>query len=320
MGLRGERLLNNLKNALDEGAAGSVSAVRGALSQIEDYGDIWYVDSVGGTTYGLGKSWSTAFSTITLAVAAASAGDIILCRGSTFSEAVTVSLAGLQIIGVGNTPNEAIWTADADAVCLTIAADSVLVTNFRIRPPAYSADRTTCGINISAAPYVRIIGNRFQGKAGSQIAIYGTTASSVGHGHILNNEFAFMNTATYGTGIDCVGTGGGFWQNFIIRGNYFNSCVVGIDMDLRYSLIEGNYIYDYGLSAASALESILDRGIDLTGGYGNIVTKNYLAGDYSTATYIAATGDSWIGNTSDDIAETTEVGAETGITFRVPQA
>ena len=73
----------------------------------------WYVNSSTGSDANDGKTWGTAFATIAAAVAAASAGDRIFILGTGFSEAVTVSLAGLAIIGVGTGPNMATWTTAA---------------------------------------------------------------------------------------------------------------------------------------------------------------------------------------------------------------
>ena len=50
-------------------------------------GNVWYVDGTNGTTGGRGKAWSEAFNTISLAVAAASAGDTIYVTAKDISDA-----------------------------------------------------------------------------------------------------------------------------------------------------------------------------------------------------------------------------------------
>lgn len=88
------------------------------------------------------------------------------------------------------------------------------------------------------------------------------------------------------------------------------------------SIIMGNVFVDASNDAtypggADGTDVFIDmRGA--TNGY-NTVTMNSLGGDYSnTGGYFAGTGDNWIGNFAEDIAEA-EVGAE-GITIAVPAA
>lgn len=261
------------------------------------FGDVYFVDSANGSDENDGTSLANAFATIAVAVAAAVAGDTIYIRGS-FSEAVTVSVAGLRILGLGTTPKQAQWTAANDAVCLTIAAEHVEVRNIYFRPPAYAADRGTCAIKLSNAGHARIVGNRFQGKTGSQAAIYSPVCNS-DNVHIVGNEFYYLNTATYGAAIKGVEAGGLSYSGWLIKDNVFNSCVTAIDINGRCCQIQGNTIAYAGIAATGAGGNVLAMGIDLSGtsSYGNQVHGNYLGGTYGSGLYVVgATGDDWAGN------------------------
>jgi hypothetical protein len=108
-------------------------------------------------------------------VAAAVAGDVIMIKGS-FSEAVIVAKAGLSIIGAGTGPNRAVWTAAADAVCLTINALTCWSRTSSSGRRLFIR-RGTCAILLDGAGYAR---SRMPlpGKTGSQAAIYSPVCNS----------------------------------------------------------------------------------------------------------------------------------------------
>lgn len=74
------------------------ASVVGTLPMVK--GDIWYVDK-GITTGGDGKSWATAFKTITAAFTAAGDYDAILVAAGFYTEAATITVTqiGLKLIG-----------------------------------------------------------------------------------------------------------------------------------------------------------------------------------------------------------------------------
>lgn len=271
----------------------------GQINLIAPQGTIWFVDSVNGVAGNDGLSWATALATIAAAVALASAGDVILVKGS-FNEAVTVAstLTGLQIIGAGTTPKQAQWTNDtADTVCLTIEAEHVLVQNIYFRPPAYSAG-TPAAIVLNGAGHARIIGNQFQGRTASHKAIYSPVANS-DNVHIIGNEFRYMNTATHGVAILGVEAGGLSYSGWRIKDNLFHSCVTAINICGRVCEIIGNTILEYGINPAGAVAAIMALGIDLSGtsSGGNAVWGNQLGGTYNATLYkVGASGDQWGGN------------------------
>lgn len=269
------------------------------LAALAPQGTVYCVDSVNGVDTNPGTSWGAPLLTIAAAVALAVAEDTILIKGS-FSEAVTIAGAktGLSIIGVGNTPNQAKWTAAADAVCLTINATSVLVQNIRFSPPAYVANRATSAITLGGASYARIRSCRFQGKTGSQAAIYSPVCDS-DNVEVSDCEFQYMNTGTYGAGILGVEAGGLSYSAWQILRNVFASCVKAIDLNCRVARIQGNTIFEYGITAAGAVGAVLAMGIDLSGtsSGGNAVWDNQLGGTYGATLYkVGASGDQWAGN------------------------
>lgn len=258
---------------------------------------VWYVNSVTGSAANDGKTPATALATIAAAVALAAAGDTIYISGS-FSEAVTVTLAGLSLIGSGTCPKGAIWTSATDTVCLTINAERVVVENIYFKPPAYTASRATSAITLSSASYAKIRKCRFQGQTGSQIAIYSPVCNS-DNVEISDNEFRYMNTSTYGAAILGVEAGGLSYSAWRILRNVFSSCVIAIDINGRLCDIQGNTIAYAGIAATGAGGNVLATGIDLSGtsSYANQVHGNYLGGTYSAGLYkVGATGDDWAGN------------------------
>lgn len=261
-----------------------------------------YVDSATGSDSNNGSSWDDPLLTITAAVAAAEADGTILIRGS-FNEAVTSSLSGLRILGVGTGPKRAQWTAPtvAGSWCLKLAADYQQVGNIYFRPVTYTTSGIPSGIHLAGANWASIYGCRFHGKTGSYKAIYSPAADS-DNVHIQDNEFYYLNTATHGAGIWLVEAGGLSYSGWQIRRNVFSSCVTAISMAARACVLEGNHILINGVTAAGALDAVCTLGINLRGANNaasngaNAVHGNYLGGTYSESLYKDAANDDWAGN------------------------
>jgi hypothetical protein len=280
-------------------------------------GDVYYADSANGSSAYNGKSWATAKATIAQAAALCSAGDTVMISGS-FTEAVSCALAGVSFIGGGTNPNAAIWTGAADAKCLSITAANCTVKNIKFRPPAYSAG-IPAAIYLAGASYTTIENCRFQGKTASWYAIY--TTGDCDNTKILNNEFLYMNTATYGTAIKSAGTAD--ISGMVIKGNIFQSNLNHIVAPMKQSFITDNDLPAGGLAAAGTYSGTLTvLGIDVHGaasGY-NVVTRNQLGSLYHQACYYGGTGDEWNGNLCKDRTHTTEVDATTGLSILAPAA
>ena len=295
------------------------SFAAGARWGADPLGDLIFVDSVNGNDGNDGYDKRRPKATLTAAVAAAESGDTIIARGS-FSEAVVVSTTNLRIVGAGSGPKECQWTSGADTISLTISANYVEVRNIYFKPPAYSAG-TPAAIKLSNANWARIIGCRFQGQTASHNAIHSPVCNS-DNVHILDCEFHYMNTATYGAAILGVEAGGLSYSAWVIERCTFKSCVTAININGRVCVIKDCVVSEYGINAAGSVAAVCTTGIHLDGtsSGGNTVVGCQLSGDYSTAGLYkpGASGDVWVGNFAEDTAET-EV-ADNGITVANPAA
>jgi hypothetical protein len=295
----------NSQNSL-RGACYGNEVSRSALQFLNgaNVGTAWFVDGTSGVDTAGGKTWSAALKTITKAVALCAAGDTIFIKGTAFDEAVTCSKAGVSFVGVGTGPAQATWThvsattVTTDLFCLKIAAASVLVENIKFRPVAYIDAGLPTGIYLDeGSDYSIIRGCRFQGRAGSYSAIYGL--HPVGNIVVENNEFIYMNTATYGAAIYMPAHTGIACSAWIIRNNIFNSCVTAINIDGRTCVIEDNIFMVHGLAADNSYGAVTTLCIDLSGTdtFGNVVTGNLMGGAYTATLYIDGAGtDLWYGN------------------------
>lgn len=115
---------------------------------INGEGDTWYVDGTNGATGNNGKSWSTAFSTVQLAVTAAGPGDTIFVTAkaitdttgdpNSYAETIIIpeTATSLSIIGVsrgrtqGGLPQ--IKMGSGSTALLTIRASGCLIQNIGI--------------------------------------------------------------------------------------------------------------------------------------------------------------------------------------------
>jgi hypothetical protein len=296
----------------------------GQISVLTPRGTIYFVDTAVAAS-GDGLSWAGAFKTMAEAIAVIVAGDTILFTGSILNEAVTItSKAGVSIIGVGTTTNQALWTSTVnDSVCLTLAGSAdCLIENIRFRPPPGTSTNAPAAISLTGASHNVIIrGCRFQGKANSYYGILTDGAQS--NVHILDNEFWYINTATYGTAIKGTGYASAEPAGWIIEGNKFHSNLNHLVCRLRQSIVRNNVFAAQGLAADGSTSATLTvLGIDIHGATGgcNIVTRNDLAGLYHQAHYYAGTNDEWSGNYCADRTHATQVDATTGISKVAPAA
>ena len=303
-------------------SAGSIKSYMGSGVWLTSQNDVvipgttYYVQSVSGSNANDGKSWGTALATIAAAVALAVAGDTILIQGS-FNEAVTVSVAGLSIIGVGTGPVMATWTAPtvAGSFCVKLAAANCQVANIKFQPVIYVTSGIPSGVRLTTgANYSKIIGCRFQGQAGSYKAIYAD--ANLSNVVIAYNEFIYMNTATYGCAIYSANLAGA-WR---IIGNDFNSCLADIAIIARFCTLQDNVHHICGLDASNTIQAAVTvQAIDLSGTSSgcNVMTRCTLGGTYNLATYKpSATGDQWMGNYASIVTNK----CPSGITVLVPAA
>lgn len=274
---------------------------------------------------GDGLSWATAYKTIAEAVAAASAGDTIVMRGS-FTESVTVSTASLTLLGAGTSPRDACYwnpVAGNDKVNLTLSAAYTRIENVYFRPGPQSSSYSACIAIGTTASHTRILRSRFQGTTGAYYAIY-SPATGADNVHIEGNQFFYFNTATYGAAIlTAQASPWNAYSGWVIRGNLFQSCVKAITVQARCCLIADNVLVEAGNNASGAIGTVMVDGIILSGNGAecgaNIITRNTLGGTYNLATYSPsqsanAGGDCWMGN----FAAITVTTAPNGLTVLPP--
>jgi len=246
---------------------------------------ILYVDNVKGSTGGDGRSWNDAYSTITLALAAAADGETIYVAGTgtDYSEAVTVSNDGVSLIAVGPR-NRCGWTSDEDTTIITVAGAGTRISGFYLRP-----NGTTSGyaIDISETTadtaYGCIIDNNiFKSNTNTCVAavLANGTANYV---RIYNNFFTWCTTGIVATSVpNSVGTG---WE--VIGNSFTYKAATGINIPLRRSTIKDN-------SFCCETVSLNVYGYANIGGYCQ-VHGNYINGTYATSCVSNSTDD-WAGN------------------------
>ena len=270
--------------------------------------------TLGSDAIGDGSTWSKAYKTIAVAVAAAADGDQILLKG-TFTEAVTCSKK-LSFIGVGTTVNRATWmeasVGGAGSTLLTLTGTDCLITNIRFRIPTTGG----IGINMSASDYTIIDNCHFQGRSGSYYGVYVAGGSQW---KITNCIFEYLNTATYGCGILGYSTTS-MPTGCEIAYNTFHSSLRHVKASMRQSFVHDNLFQEKGLGSDNNVLTAtvkLDVYGEIAGAQYNTVTRNMFQGTYSiSGGYKPGTNDNWYGNKSDYISQT-GVTAE-GTTTAVP--
>ena len=285
-----------------------------------------FVDTVNGSLTNGGTSWSDAFSTMALALAAVQTGGKIYFRGDV-REQLTGSNTkyDVSIIGVGSLhhpdklgtehPGASMWRMPASGGVLTTPLLIVRGRGWKFQniffdgpdtAAAVQLVRTAEGASEYDASHASFIGCRF----------------TTGQNHIENNggvsnitiQGCEFRGSTAVSIVTVTGAGIAYPLNWKILGNHFtpdNGAASGnaghIAMPMMNCVIKDN---TFGLVVGTA------KYVDLAGGVGgNMIVGNYFAGVYDTADYVsAAATDMWIGNFCTVKATT----APTGFTILIP--
>jgi len=274
-----------------------------------------------------GKSWNSAFLTMTYALTQVKTGGRILFIGNVSEECVGSNLVfDVTIIGMGGLhhpdlptsayhPGSSMWrcTATDTAPLIEVRGRGWKFINVAFDSPAsYAAVKLSRNALSDASEYDAshaVFENcRFlSGKYGID------DAGGANNVTIRNCEFAGMTTAAI-FGSSTAVANPRAWKVF---DNMFPSNVsslgnaVHLDASLNESIIARNY---FGTVTSTG------KYIDLTGGSGNIVTDNFLMGAYDTSDYVSATGDSWFGNQAISISFGTSGTNAAGVTIGIPEA
>lgn len=289
----------------------------------ENKGRAWFVDA-SSSVNGNGRSPATAFHTMDRAFDSVASGDIIYVVGKITEQLVTpVQIFDVTVVGCGNRPRH------ADAA----PEGSNWATATWAAPASPTAGQALCRVLQQGWRFVNML---FAGSAGCasvelvRNAASGDDERDASHTSFYGCRFAGVDSTDYGIKFGATSFTE-YVNNVLVEGCDFQGCATAIGGDAAFrAQIKGNTftgntncIVGIGYQALITGNMIGPwdgTGINLTGGVGtNIVTGNYLYGDYSTASnhYVSATGDEWSGNWSSDEAETEVLNA---ITVAVPAA
>ena len=294
-------------------------------------GQEWHVDPKAAVFtpkhgFGDGMSYDNPFETLAEALAACNTGDRIYVHGGVNEPSLVCSNLkfDVQVVGVGGLhhpdqptsayhPGSAMIRDTTDAgVNVTVRGRGWQFHNICFDAPAsYGAVQLSRNALSGTSEYdaSHAVFSKCRFLSGK----YGIDDNGGANNVIVDGcEFAGMTTAAiYGSSTAVANPR--VWK---IRNNYFPINISGlgnvchVDLSLNESFVHDNF---FGTVVSTGLY------VNLTGGNGNIVTKNFLMGSYSTDDYVSGTSDSWIGNTSIDLDED-EVDSATGTTVAVPAA
>lgn len=294
--------------------------------------NIYYVDGYSGSDSNNGYSWTTAFLTMTAALAAVQTGGIIYFRGKIAEECVGSNLVfDVTIIGVGS-----LHHADQPGSGATAVHTGAAVW----QPPA-SPTATTPLIKVRGRgwKFVNILFDCPVDSAAIYLernALSGTSEYDAGHASVIGCDFRnglygiqdvggcfnitvrdcvfeTLDATTSAAGIRCTSTSVANPRRWRITDCFFqnDSSTEGNERHIIGAFV-GSLIKNcvFGTVKATALY------IDLTGGSGNTVSLNVLGGVYDTSDYVAGTGDLWYQNAVAVKATT----APDGVSLVVPAA
>lgn len=241
------------------------------------YGDVFYVNSgTGSDTAYNGKSAGQPFATIAAAVAAATASndDVILVmpgHAETVTAAITVSKAGLSIIGLGNGMRRPSVTGNGTIDAFDVTGANVLIENIQF--PAPGTDDQTSDINVSGAGCV--IRNTYH--IGSTTAKNKTDIITVASGA---NDLLVEGVRAYNTVVDCVS-----WLSLeaaVARPEIRNCSIMGqfstgVFMDEATATLV--YAHDNVFKNTKAATAVITF---TTGNSTGVMSKNFCSGRHTT--------------------------------------
>jgi len=289
MGLFDNTARNGSGRPFDKSLSGVYDRLTGLFAPTFGTGSVIFVDNSKGSG-GNGESPDTAFNTITLAVAAAIAGDTIIIQatGTDYDESVTCTTDRITFLGIGMGNEVSGWTADTDATCLTLSG----AAGARVSGIFFRADGATsgCAIDISESASnsndsITIDRCLFKGT-GTDPKNHILANGSPAYVKIYNNHFTWCDTA-----INCTSAAYAVATGWEIVNNYFaDKCAnYGIYVPLRRSLIKDNHFSTITVACSTI-------GYAAIGSF-NDVNGNYFQSDGTWNTIGEANADdNWQGN------------------------
>ena len=282
------------------------------------FGTNYYVDSVNGAATNSGLSWAQAFSTITLAMTAATAlGATTARRGGVnvyvapggYTEDVITPLNTEvpfgKLIAINPTPRQsfgAVYLASstATAACITVRARGWLIEGFELDVGAAGMGVWLDGSTASSSAQGTEIRNCL--FVGQNQGLYGIDVT--GNGAPLTKIvecgfYGFSSGLTAAKCITCTSSGTDQPRFWIIEDCWFGDSDNLIDMNPRgfkESEIRNCNFYTNGANQNP------DEIIDNTGGNDTNVHGCKFPGTYSNAGgYVAGTNDNFVGNMATDV-------------------
>lgn len=162
-------------------------------------GKYLFVDSVNGSNGSNGESIQDAVATIAQAQTLATANkDVVVIlpgHSETVTTAITLSKAGVQYIGIGQSLRKPSITGNAAIDAVTVTAANVVIDNIQF--PAPSTDDQTADINVAAAGVV-IRNTRHIGSTTSKNKTDIITVASGG------DDLLVEGSRVFNTVVDCV--------------------------------------------------------------------------------------------------------------------
>lgn len=275
----GKRSLRDYNSPLAQGVRIPLSAIDGVN------GDLIYVDSVLGSDIAEnGSAQDHAYASLSKAVDRANAYDTIVLMPNhteTLTAALTISKAGLHIIGAGRNMARANFNGNAAADVLSISGANVTLENLAF--PLPGIDDQTADVNINAAG-VALINSYHIGSTTSKNKTDLVTITASG------SDFLIEGMNAYNTVVDCVSAisiEGAAARGIIRECNIQGQFSTGVLMDEATStlnLIENNLFKN--TKAATAVVTFT------TGNSTGVMRFNHLSGRHTTiaSNLVAGTG------------------------------
>lgn len=281
-------------------------------------GSVWYVDGTNGSASNAGTSWQTAFSTITLAVAAASANDTIYVLQkeitdmtsdpTNYAESIIIPATkpGLKLVGISNGLTQGGLPqikpgGAAHTYCLTIRAPGCLIEglgfngNSTVGAPLNGAILLDSdGATATKSAFGTTIRNcHFKNCAGTTVtdcrtggAIDWTANGDCWQVRIEGNRF-YKNVCD----VCLLGTSNTVPQDVVITKNIFSGPTASVDTNLYLaggSGMTGVIVHDNVFGPLGTLGSaVVKRVVSMTGCVG-IFSHNYIQ---TTGKTFGAAGD-----------------------------
>lgn len=188
------------------------------LSAAGTKGKYIYVDASKGPS-GSGKSWDSAYDTLTKAVAVAVSGDVVVVAPGSYDEALVIDVSGVTFVGAGRRGSASVAPSTVDAVAITVDGSAARVSGVQLLNLGAEGNGTGGGLHVKGdIRGFRAYGCKFEGGAFAA-KLESTADGDVADTILQDNEFAWTTTA-----LDIVVSGGGDpVTQTLVKGNLFHN-------------------------------------------------------------------------------------------------